>query len=662
MTTSSRIPPSTPVSTTVATPVDRNNPVSPVTPAAPARPVIRDAMIIVLPEELRREIQAQVQMQLTGTVVEKNAASGEMRIRTESGDIVIRTEEQIPPGREVRVTLTRQEAAAALASITVTGQQEEALQTMMEAVKPQQPPLPPLKPGDSVMAIYIPATSPSVALPQDSQKEKYFALQTIAAAFREIKQSVPVELIKAAIQFNQIPDVVQKILMAENIPQALSQLPPAEQKILFSFLTAPATLDMLGPYLTPPTLAALQSHIPPQAIPAPPPEEDKNIFQALLPRLFPNPASSPTPPTENPTGVGKYALAPFISILENFSQPQTRSGPAPVPPGKTDSITAALPQNMQRLEIISILPPTAATSQKIPAPPAAGLITGQGGAPTPSGFPVIRTETGDFVLKTQAPLPPGSLVTFAATPLSPEQLLNAFKESPAVPERPLQGLDPLLSLRWTALEETLQTVSTITSDAAQALRNVLPSTAQPQRIAPTALLFLAVLRMGDLGSWLGENTLQALRQSGRKDLLERLTSDFGRISSQAREPVSGEWRPVSLPLLHQEQVYNLQFMVRQQHDPEKKEEEGGAKPVTRFILNLRLSRMGDMQLDGFLHKKRLDIILRSTDPLPFGARQEIMQKFYAGLDQVHLQGAISFQTRQQSWVNIETGHHAGTLA
>ena len=101
----------------------------------------------------------------------------------------------------------------------------------------------------------------------------------------------------------------------------------------------------------------------------------------------------------------------------------------------------------------------------------------------------------------------------------------------------------------------------------------------------------------------------------------------------------------------------MQFYVRQQSDQEQNEgQQSGGKHATRFILDLSLSRMGAVQLDGFIHKKNFDIILRTDDKLPFDMRQELMKRFAQGLDQVQMQGGISFQTRQQGWMVPETGN------
>jgi hypothetical protein len=200
---------------------------------------------------------------------------------------------------------------------------------------------------------------------------------------------------------------------------------------------------------------------------------------------------------------------------------------------------------------------------------------------------------------------------------------------------------------WPALQEALHALPPA-SVAAQALKNTLPT--PTQQLAPTALFFLAALRSGAIENWLGANTLQALQQ-GKKGIVDNLTQDFDKLAAQSKDVLPGNWRSISIPLRYDDQISQMQFYVRQQHDQDEKEKgQGGGKPATRFILNLSLSRMGALQLDGFIQKKNFDMILRTEEKLPFGMRQELMKRFALGLDQVQMQGGISFQTRQQGWM------------
>jgi hypothetical protein len=240
-------------------------------------------------------------------------------------------------------------------------------------------------------------------------------------------------------------------------------------------------------------------------------------------------------------------------------------------------------------------------------------------------------------------VPTGSKIIFTAKPIAPNDILQQGLFSAATNDLPPENT-------WSTLQSVLQALPA-GSAAAQALRNTLPT--PTQQLAPTALLFLAALRSGDIGNWLGANTLQTLLQSGKKELADALSSDFDKLSTQSKNILPGNWRAVSIPLRHESQISQMQFYVRRQHDQEQDKKSGANKPATRFILNVTLSRMGALQLDGFIQKKNFDIILRTDEKLPFDMRQELMKRFAQGLDQVQMQGGISFQTRQQGWMMPE---------
>ncbi|MFH1157540.1 MAG: hypothetical protein V1721_01455 [Pseudomonadota bacterium] len=271
---------------------------------------------------------------------------------------------------------------------------------------------------------------------------------------------------------------------------------------------------------------------------------------------------------------------------------------------------------------------------------------------TSGGSPILKTSDSHFVVRTPVSVPVGSVIIFESGIVTPETGIQDISSFPP------SGL-PVPGDTWPALREALQILSSSASPAAQAFRNTIP-TLTP-RLVPTALFFLAALRLGSINGWLGDNTLGALRQAGKKELAERLGSDFGKLSGMSKETLADGWRSISMPLLHDEQLSRMQFYVRRQYDGDGGDKEDGAKPATRFILNLHLSRMGEMQLDGFIRKKNFDVILRTAEKLPFDMRRELMQRFAQGLEQVRMQGKISFQTRQKSWITVSLPQQAGVV-
>ncbi len=349
------------------------------------------------------------------------------------------------------------------------------------------------------------------------------------------------------------------------------------------------------------------------------------------------------------------ALNTLLSVVESL-----KSRPADILTA-TVGQAAPLPKNMYQMNILKVFPPeTLPEHIKIvldklaavpPEKPQAFPQQAKVEAVTPGGFPILKTDTSHYVLKAPVSIAIGSIVLFEASPMTAEKL--QFDKSTGIPAGPF---NPLASAAWPALDEALRVMEKSDPAMAQALRSTLP-TPTPQ-LVPTALFFLAALRLGAVDGWLGDNTLRVLRDAGKKDLAETLGSDFTKLSRQSKEVLADEWRSLSMPILHDEQVSQMQFYVRQQHDRENSGREGEKKPVTRFLLNLHLSRMGEMQLDGFIQKKNFDIVLRTEEKLPFDMRQELMKRFAQGLEQVQMQGGISFQARHQGWVTVDAPHQA----
>jgi len=319
--------------------------------------------------------------------------------------------------------------------------------------------------------------------------------------------------------------------------------------------------------------------------------------------------------------------------------------------------STALPQNMYQLKILKIFPPDTPPEQikiAVQKTDKPELQLAEVKTITPGGQPIFKTVDGaadrNFVIKTPVNVPVGSTVLFEAAPMTPEAGNQDIF--------PASGFR-LLGNAWPNLHEALQVIQQADPSAAQALRNSLPTPSA--HLAPATLFFLAALRLGSIDNWLGDNALKALRAAGKKDLLERLGGDFGKISGQSREILADEWRSISVPLLHDEQISQMQFYIRRHRDQGGAGKDHEQKPMTRFVLNLHLSRMGDMQLDGLIRKKHFDIVLRTEEKLPFDMRQELMRRFAQGLDQVQMQGGISFQTRQQGWVTVPAAQQKGAL-
>lgn len=575
-------------------------------------------------------------LRLEGRVVSQNRETGETRIATARGEIVVNSDKPMPKDATVSVEITRGKDGGLTAQITLLREKVAASETPdlppPQPAKP--PPAPPLKAGDVVTALVM--RDEAAGAPQ-ATPEADIPLQRAAQVLERLTPDMLRQLPKPLPVSNE---VIQQLAAAPDKLAALQKLPPEQQQAILNYLAKPdvaAKLQQMIP--TPPAPLPTGSATPPPA-----------AADTDMPPL-PVPAGKGTGNAPPPTGVGALkGLLPLIESLQNANHGAGGIMPRMAGGQKTDmpqGLQGLIP-SMSQLRIVSITPQGAT-----PPVPQQGQVLGEVEFATTNGQLSIRAGGQSFLLRLPASLPMGTQVVFAPTHMTPRQVMTSFQLD-ALRQTAPAGFTPLWSTTWPALQETIDTLGAISAQTAQAIQNSIPS--PTPRLVPTALFFLAALRSGAVESWLGEGTLQSLRQAGKASLADRLTGDFGKISAQSKEPVSGEWRAISMPMMHDGEIGQMQFYIRRQQQDDSGEENDDlrAAPPTRFILNLHLSRMGDMQLDGLLRKKTFDLILRSADALPESMRRELMGSFVKGLKQAEMEGGISFQTRAQKWVTIDT--------
>ena len=66
-------------------------------------------------------------------------------------------------------------------------------------------------------------------------------------------------------------------------------------------------------------------------------------------------------------------------------------------------------------------------------------------------------------------------------------------------------------------------------------------------------------------------------------------------------------------------------------------------PGERFVVEVDLSRLGALQLDGLIRKRRFDLILRSRTPLSEAMHDDITRIFTSAAEAGGLAGHIVFQ-------------------
>jgi hypothetical protein len=267
------------------------------------------------------------------------------------------------------------------------------------------------------------------------------------------------------------------------------------------------------------------------------------------------------------------------------------------------------------------------------APVLSGVISGT----TLGGEPVIDAEDGVITLATRQSLPAGTPISLEVLSIAPRQPTAAAAAGSTRPDALVQ-----LAHAWPALAESLDALREADPALAQAMiEHVIPRPG-PQ-LAGGLAFFIAALRGGDIRAWIGEQGVGALERGGRGRLAGKLGQEFKTLAeaSDART-AGGDWRAFFVPVFDGEAVRQLRFFVHKDREHEK-EDAQEKQPATRFLVDVDLSRLGPFQIDGLVHAKELDLVIRTKAALPQPMRREINAIFTKACEGAGIAGRIAFQ-------------------
>ncbi|QCO11701.1 hypothetical protein D9623_19955 [Azospirillum brasilense] len=348
------------------------------------------------------------------------------------------------------------------------------------------------------------------------------------------------------------------------------------------------------------------------------------------PQAVPPDDGSPPPDGQSAGNPPRKDGAPPQPAFQSPAAPQ----PAPASPRGTATPTAA--PTMPGAD--------PGSSPATPETPDGLVLRGTVAGSTSQGQPILATPQGMLALNVQASLPQGSAVTAVLT--DPAKALQTAPPPLATEPGPLSERD------WPAMRQLLSALAGVDRSAAQTLiGTVMP---QPNRKLGAAMsFFLSAIRGGDARGWLGEDAASALEKSGQGSLLSQLEREFRSLQQQAGDPLPGDWRPYTLPMMDANGLLPIKLHIH----PINSEEDGktgrkGGDKGSRFLLDLDLSRLGPMQLDGLVQPNRFDLILRSHTPLEPEIRLDLIQIFADSIRAVGYIGGLSFQSGAKCWVKL----------
>ena len=158
------------------------------------------------------------------------------------------------------------------------------------------------------------------------------------------------------------------------------------------------------------------------------------------------------------------------------------------------------------------------------------------------------------------------------------------------------------------------------------------------------------MRSGDARQWPGDTALRGLERAGPRgaQLASQISGEVREMAARTSEG-PGEWRTTPIPWNLEGRIERVNLITRREEsgdeDTDDKKKKSSKGKGTRFLINLDLSRLGEMQLDGMFVKstRAFDMMIRTKDALPEGIRHDMSGLFANSNSAMGLKGALSFQ-------------------
>lgn len=324
------------------------------------------------------------------------------------------------------------------------------------------------------------------------------------------------------------------------------------------------------------------------------------------------------------------------------------TSPTPTQPANPDGALLAGTRFNLSIQAVNPSPSSPVSIAAAPLPALGQTFTAVVTGTTPVGQPIAQTPAGAVALENAPPLPKGAEVTLRleADPVPPEQTRIAG---------PDDRTRLTLSRTWPALDEAMTAIA----DRAPALAHQINNVIMPQadaKLGATLVFLLSALKGGELKSWFGET---ALREVGRAnaDVLRRLRSDVRNLAGGDRSdgdgapvrPTSTDWRVLPIPFQGQG-MEQIRLLVRQEADAQ---DDPGKDKETRFVVDLTMSSIGRLQLDGLIDvgQRRFDMLVRTASTLPDRFRRDILQIFANSNEVLGLTGGLAFRSAPDALID-----------
>ncbi|MGE4062766.1 MAG: hypothetical protein AB7E79_05310 [Rhodospirillaceae bacterium] len=529
-----------------------------------------------------------------------------------------------------------------------------------QAAAPAPAPTPPANSGVPIVILHTAVGDISVRLPVPLPDKVPLELEVVRASPQQV--TVRVITIDGTSALQYLAQSRMPVAAGDGLPSPMPALKrpfPAGPQPLLPGLSwtpgGPAPFVQLG------TISAVVTQSPPPLeaamVPSPP-----AAFSPSAPAV----AASVGPTLASlPIGNGGELSLKIVSV----QLPGAQIVAAPLPAGP--SAPTMQPASPPPLPMPTPAPAPGSVAP-VPAPQPGLVIAGPQGlppaAPAPPGavqpaapiasamavvvanvdsIPVVEIEGRQLQLNVRAHLPVGTKIVF--------DVISATAPRPGAPlALPLPAGSPPLSgpagayVGWPTLSESLSVLQRSDPIAAQQLSQVIPDGGP--RTAAAVISFVQAMRSGDARQWPGDVTLRALERASPRGahLAATLSGEVAELSARARE-TGAEWRALPVPWNAGGQIERVTLVTRREGESESETAKGKKAAGERFLIEVNLSRLGPMQLDGMFKKesRSFDLVMRTKAALPEQMRKDLLGLFADANGAMGLKGGLTFQVTKK---------------
>ena len=244
--------------------------------------------------------------------------------------------------------------------------------------------------------------------------------------------------------------------------------------------------------------------------------------------------------------------------------------------------------------------------------------------------PLVVTKIGVLALEEKIQLPHLTPVTVRITEISePTSFLPAGHSDFPV----FQGIEKTLDL--------LQKTDTAVFES---FKNILPQTGN-KLPAQIASFIHAISQNAPAVAFIGEANVAAIQSLGEKghSLLTQIEKEIKAAPKKVSDG-HNSWKGWTVPFLSGAIVEPVSLYLQKPQEDGHRQKGTASKPnAVRFVLDLNLSRLGKLQMDGLAHRneRRFDLIVRHQNDLPDAFDEKIRFLFTQTLTALNYTGTVN---------------------